>query len=145
MPGDKGGGKGSAYPREMRVDARSWGDSRKLDVGKFAIHDGIKVIISDSLLGRARNSKGSAMELWRSLIAEWSGAAPQMKQAKARHYQEPARCKTMAALWTQLPAWERLGERSCSPTCPSPSGCAAARWRSFSPRSSSRCSSRGPI
>ncbi len=34
-PGDKGGGKGAQpYPREMRIDQRSWGsDSRKLDVG----------------------------------------------------------------------------------------------------------------
>ena len=155
-----GGGKGggSPYPREMRIDQRSWGDHRKLDVGtssegfqvwkdrammflsrerpdvrrlltwaeaqskdgleaelasqaalfgvvdlasaEYAIHDGIKVIIQDSLLGRARNCVERGCELWRSLCAEWSGAAPQLKQAKARRYQEPARCKDLRAVVT---------------------------------------------
>jgi hypothetical protein len=168
-PGDKGGGKGMyPYPREMRIDARSWGDHKKLDVAtsfeafqvwkdrglmflsrerpdvrrlltwaetqskdgleaelpaqaarfgisdltavEYATHDGIKVIILDSLLGRARNCVEKGCELWRSLCAEWSGAAPQLKQAKARRYQEPPRCKDVAELWSRLPAWERLGE-----------------------------------
>jgi hypothetical protein len=152
----------------MRIDARSWGDHRKLDVAttfegfqvwkdrammflsrerpdvrrlltwaetqskesletdlsaqaghfgvadlaaaEYAIHDGIKVIILDSLLGRARNCVERGCELWRSLCAEWSGAAPQLKQAKARRYQEPSRCKDITELWSRLPAWERLGE-----------------------------------
>jgi hypothetical protein len=168
-PGDKGGGKGAyPYPKEMRIDARSWGDHRKLDVAttfegfqvwkdrammflsrerpdvrrlltwaetqskdsleadlsehaarfgvldlaaaEYAIHDGIKVIILDSLLGRARNCVERGCELWRALCAEWSGAAPQLKQAKARRYQEPSRCKDITELWSRLPAWERLGE-----------------------------------
>jgi hypothetical protein len=167
-PGGGGGKGGHQYPREMRIDQRSWGDHRKLDVGtsfegfqvwkdrammflsrerpdvrrlltwaetqskdsleadlhaqaghygvvdlgaaEFAIHDGIKVIIQDSLLGRARNCVERGCELWRSLCAEWSGAAPQLKQAKARRYQEPARCKDVSELWSRLPAWERLGE-----------------------------------
>ena len=168
-PGDKGGGKGAyPYPREMRIDQRSWGDHRKLDVGtsfeafqvwkdrammflsrerpdvrrlltwaeaqskddlesdlaaqafhlgvpdlaatEYAIHDGIKAIILDGLLGRARNCVERGCELWRSLCAEWSGAAPQLKQAKARRYQEPSRCKDTTELWSRLPAWERLGE-----------------------------------
>jgi hypothetical protein len=152
----------------MRIDQRSWGDHRKLDVGtsyegfqvwkdrammflsrerpdvrrlltwaetqskdsleadlpaqaghfdigdldsvEYALHDGIKAIIQDSLLGRARNCVERGCELWRSLTAEWSGAAPQLKQAKARRYQEPARCKDVSELWSRLPAWERLGE-----------------------------------
>ncbi len=167
------GGKGAyPYPREMRIDARSWGDHRKLDVGtsfegfqvwkdrammflsrerpdirrlltwaegqskdsleerlhaqaghfgvadlasaEYAIHDGIKLIILDSLLGRARNCVERGCELWRSLGAEWSGAAPQLKQAKARRYQEPPRCKDITELWSRLPAWERLGEEVLS-------------------------------
>jgi hypothetical protein len=170
--GGGGGGKGGSYPyppKEMRIDARSWGtENRKLDVAtsfegfqvwkdrammflsrerpdirklltwaeaqskdsleaglaqhaaqfgvmdlaaaEYAIHDGIKVIILDSLLGRARNCVERGCELWRSLTAEWSGAAPQLKQAKARRYQEPPRCKDVTELWSRLPAWERLGE-----------------------------------
>ncbi len=77
---------------------------------EYAIHDGIKMTILDSLLGRARNCVERGCELWRSLCAQWSGAAPQLQHAKARRYQYPPTCKGMAELWTQLPAWERLGE-----------------------------------
>ena len=77
---------------------------------EYAIHDGIKLIIRDGLLGRARNCVERGCELWRSLCAEWSGAAPQLKQAKARRFQEPAKCKDTSELWAKLPAWERLGE-----------------------------------
>ncbi len=81
-----------------------------LDAVEFALCDGIQCIIQDSLLSRARSANGGGCELWRSLVAEWSGAAPQLKQAKARRYLEPARSKDMADLWSKLPAWERLGE-----------------------------------
>jgi hypothetical protein len=81
-----------------------------LDAVEYALHDGIKGILEDSLLGRARNCIECGCELWRSLCAEWHGAAPQLKQAKARRYQEPARCKDISELWSRLPAWERLGE-----------------------------------
>ena len=81
-----------------------------LPAAEYATHDGIKSIIQDSLLGRARNCAEHGFELWRALTAEWSGAAPQLKQAKARRYQEPARCKDVAELWSRLPVWERLGE-----------------------------------
>jgi hypothetical protein len=162
------GGRSGYPPKEMRIDGRSWGDHKRLDVAttfegfqiwkdralmflsrerpdirrlltwaegqskdsleadlpahaaqtgvvdlaaaEYAIHDGIKLIIFDSLLGRARNCVERGCELWRSLCAEWSGAAPQLKQAKARRYQEPSRCKDTPELWTRLPAWERLGE-----------------------------------
>ncbi len=39
---------------------------------EYALHDGIKVIILDSLLGRARNCNERGCELWRALCAEWS-------------------------------------------------------------------------
>jgi hypothetical protein len=77
---------------------------------EYAIHDGIKAIVLDSLLIRARNCAGRGFELWRALSAEWSGAAPQLRDARARSYQEPARCKDVGELWAKLPAWERLGE-----------------------------------
>ena len=77
---------------------------------EYAIHDGIKMTILDNLFGRARNCVERGCELWRSLCAEWSGAAPQLQHAKARRYQTPAKCKTVQELWSRLPAWERLGE-----------------------------------
>jgi hypothetical protein len=77
---------------------------------EYAIHDGIKAIVVDGLLGRARNCAGRGCELWRALVAEWSGDAPQMRDAKARRCLDPPRCKDIAELWARLPAWERLGE-----------------------------------
>jgi hypothetical protein len=77
---------------------------------EYAVHDGIKVTITDALLGRARNCVGCGCELWRALCAEWSGAAPQLQHAKARRFQDPPACKNVAELWSRLPAWERLGE-----------------------------------
>ncbi len=77
---------------------------------EYALHDGIKMTIMDTLLGRARNCVERGCELWRSLCAEWSGAAPQLQMAKARRYQDPPTCKNLQELWTRLPAWERLGE-----------------------------------
>jgi len=62
------------------------------------------------LLGRARCCEDRGALLWRNLCAEWSGSTPQYRHAKARQYQDPARAKDVAALWTALPAWERLGE-----------------------------------
>ncbi len=77
---------------------------------EYAVHDGIKAIVLDSLLVRARNCAGRGCELWRALSAEWSGAAPQLRDARARSYQEPVRCKDTHELWSKLAAWERLGE-----------------------------------
>mgnify|MGYP002176398871 CR=1 FL=1 len=77
---------------------------------EYALHDGIKMTIMDSLLGRARNCIERGCELWRSLCAEWSGAAPQLQLAKAKRFQDPPTCKNMQELWSRLPAWERLGE-----------------------------------
>jgi hypothetical protein len=163
-PGMDGG-----RPREMRLDARGWGNSQpKLDIGvavdtfqiwkdrtmmflsrerpdvrrllnwaetqsketlqdgivaqaaylgisdlagvEYALHDGIKMTINDSLLGRAHTCVERGCELWRALCAEWSGAAPQLQLAKARRYQDPPTCKNVQELWSKLPAWERLGE-----------------------------------
>ncbi len=163
-PGMDGG-----RPREMRLDARGWGNNQpKLDIGvandtfqiwkdrammflsrerpdvrkllswaetrtketlqdglaaqaaqlgiadlanvEYALHDGIKMTIMDTLLGRARVCHERGCELWRSLCAEWSGAAPQLQMAKAMRFQQPPTCKNMQELWTKLPQWERLGE-----------------------------------
>jgi hypothetical protein len=166
--GGDSGGKGGSYPRDLRINARDWGDQKKLDVTttydrfmvwkdravthlskerpdvrslltwaekqsqgelaanlgaaatrfgvtdleavEYALHDGIKAILLDSLLVRARNCVGRGTELWRALSAEWSGAAPQLRDARARSFQEPTRCKDTHELWSKLPAWERLGE-----------------------------------
>ena len=81
---------------------------------EYAVHDGIKMTILDSLLGRARNCVERGCELWRSLCAQWSGAAPQLQHAKACRYQTPLRCKTVPELWARLPAWERRGEEAVS-------------------------------
>jgi hypothetical protein len=81
-----------------------------LAAAEYAIHDGIKAIVVDGLLGRARNCAGRGCELWRSLVAEWSGDAPQLRDAKARRCLDPPRCKDITELWARLPAWERLGE-----------------------------------
>ncbi len=166
--GGYGGGKGDGYTRDLRINARDWGDHRKLDstttydgfhiwkdralahlskerpdvrellmwsetqskdqleatlgesaarlgvvdlrAVEYAVHDGIKAIVLDSLLGRARSCLGRGCELWRALSAEWHGSAPQLRDAKARSYLEPRRAKDISDLWTRLSEWERLGE-----------------------------------
>ncbi len=50
---------------------------------EYALHDGIKMTLQDTLLGRARGCIERGCELWRVLCAEWSGAAPQLQAAKA--------------------------------------------------------------
>ena len=162
----KSGGRG--YEREFRIDSRSWGNHRALDlaaapeaflvwrdralgylcrespdvrkllvwaeaqtkeglaagmedaaaefgiadVGKidYVLFEGIKLVVSDILLTRARACEGHGVELWRRLHSEWKGSAPQLKHANARRFQDPARCTSVAGLWEALPAWERLGE-----------------------------------
>ena len=74
------------------------------------LFEAVKHIIAVSLLTRARACDGRGTELCRRLHCEWQGSAPQLKHAKARKYQEPARCATVAGLWEALPEWERLGE-----------------------------------
>jgi hypothetical protein len=71
---------------------------------------GIQTIVLDSLLQRARNCAGRGCEFWRALHAEWHGAAPQLRDAKARRFTDPPRCKDIGELWSRLAAWERLGE-----------------------------------
>ncbi len=148
-PGMDGG-----RPREMRLDARGWGNNQpKLDIGvandtfqiwkdrammflsrerpdvrkllgwaetctketlqnglaaqaaqlgisdlanvEYALHDGIKMTIMDTLLGRARVCHERGCELWRSLCAEWSGSAPQLQMAKAMRFRRPATSKNV--------------------------------------------------
>jgi hypothetical protein len=77
---------------------------------EYALHDGIKMTLQDTLLGRARGCIERGCELWRTLCAEWSGSAPQLQHARARRYMSPPTCKNIQELWSRLPAWERLGE-----------------------------------
>ena len=45
------------------------------------LFEGIKCVIHDSLLVRARPCASSGFELWRRLHSEWEGSAPQLKHA----------------------------------------------------------------
>ncbi len=171
-------GGSSGKPKELRINARDWGDGRKLDVTtsfehfqvwkdratmflskerpdvrllltwaeaqsqvdleanlcaqaahlgvddlllvEFGLHDGIKTIIVDGLLGRARNCVGKGLELWRALVAEWSGGGDHVLDARARRYIDPPRAKDVADLWAKIPSWERLGEEVLSAGFPLP-------------------------
>jgi hypothetical protein len=53
----------------------------------YVVFEGIKSIIADSLLSRARVcGDGRGLELWRKLHTEWKGSAPQVIAAKARKF-----------------------------------------------------------
>ncbi len=177
-PGFGGVGGGGSRPKELRINARDWSDSRKLDVTtsfehfqvwkdralmflskerpdvrallvwaetqsqadleahlraqsaqlgvddlaavEYGLHDGIKTIVVDSLLGRARNCVGKGCELWRALVAEWSGNGEHVLDAKARRYLEPPRAKDVADLWAKVAAWERMGEEVIASGLPLP-------------------------
>jgi hypothetical protein len=86
-------------------------DFPKID---FTLHSAITLTLADSLLGRARGCEERGLLLWRNLCAEWAGSAPQYRLAKAKSFQDPARSKDFAALWSALPAWMRLGEEVSS-------------------------------
>jgi hypothetical protein len=76
----------------------------------YALFEGIKHIIHDNLLGRARIcGAGRGLELWRKLHSEWQGAAPQVIAAKSKKFQDPLKCSNVLQLWEALPAWEQLG------------------------------------
>ena len=92
----------------------------------YVILESLKMIMSDSLLSRARAcDNGRGLELWRKLYAEWRGSAPQVMAAKAREFQDPQRCQLMQQLcvWGRggrgrgggregggaLPSWKQLG------------------------------------
>ena len=65
----------------------------------YVIFESLKMIMSDSLLSRARACEdGRGLELWRKLHAEWRGSAPQVIAAKARKFQDPQRCQSMQQL-----------------------------------------------
>ncbi len=171
-------GGGGGRPKDLRINARDWGDGRKLDVTttfehfqvwkdrammflskerpdvralltwaetqtqahleanldaqsahfgvgdlaavEYGLHDGIKIIVVDGLLGRARNCVGRGCELWRALVAEWSGDGNHVRDAKARRYLDPPRAKDTADLWTKLSSWERLGEEVVTSGLPLP-------------------------
>ena len=87
----------------------------------YALFEGIKHIIHDNLLGRARIcGAGRGLELWRKLHSEWQGAAPQVIAAKAKRFQDPVKCSNVLQLWEALPAWEQLGAEITSGGYPLP-------------------------
>ena len=56
----------------------------------YVIFESLKMIMSDSLLSRARGCEnGRGLELWRKLHAECRGSAPQVIAAKAWKFQDP--------------------------------------------------------
>jgi hypothetical protein len=81
-----------------------------VDRVSYVVFEAVKSIMTDALLARARAcGEGRGLELWRRLHSEWRGSAPQVIAAKARRYQDPARCHDMKKLWEALPVWEQLG------------------------------------
>ena len=86
-----------------------------------ALFEGIKDIINDTLLSRARAcGDGRGLELWRKLKSEWEGTAPQVIAAKARRFNDPIRCATALSLWDELPKWEQLGVEVAAGGCQAP-------------------------
>ena len=75
----------------------------------LSLFAGIKYIIADNLLSRARSCDGRGLELWRKLHTEWVGAANQVTSARAARYLDPTRCTTALQLWEALPKWELQG------------------------------------
>ena len=75
----------------------------------YTMFEGIKFVITDSMLGRARTCEGPGLELWRKLRAEWMGSSTQVVTAKMHRFMKPARCSSVAQLWEALPLWEKLG------------------------------------
>jgi len=110
-------------PEMLEADTEKEGATRtkllegpdKVALVSYALYDGIKHLLADTLLGRAKAcGDGRGLELWRRLHAEWSGSAPQVLSAKSRKYQEPERCSSASTLWEALPPWIRLGEELVS-------------------------------
>ena len=79
---------------------------------EYGLHDGIKTIVVDSLLGRARNCVGRGCELWRALVAEWSGDGNQVRDAKARRYLDPPGPRTPPSSGRSSRRGSGLGRRS---------------------------------
>jgi hypothetical protein len=87
----------------------------------YVLFEGIKHVLHDNLLGRARIcGVGRGLELWRKLHSEWQGAAPQVIAAKSKRFQDPAKCSNVLHLWEALPAWEQLGAEIASGGYPLP-------------------------
>ena len=104
----------------------------------YVLFEGIKHVVHDNLLSRARTCDGRGLELWRKLHSEWEGAAPQVVAAKAKSYQDPRRCGTVLQLWEDFPAWEQLGAEVVSGGFPSRTGSRPTRSRSSCRRTWSR-------
>lgn len=70
---------------------------------------GLRTIIHDNLLGRAR-AAGRGLELWRKLRSEARGSAPALAAVKAQQWSQPRQSASVAALWTDLDDWLLLGQ-----------------------------------
>jgi hypothetical protein len=104
-----------------RFGAHENGVTEDANEVSYILFEGIKHIISDNLLSRARLcGDGCGLDLWRRLHSEWQGAAPQVVAAKARRFQDPARCGNILQLWEIMPAWEQLGEEVIAGGLPMP-------------------------
>ena len=83
---------------EEEAGARECGVSDGVAGISYTLFEGIKFILNDSMLGRARTCDGRGLELWRKLRAEWMGSSALVVTAKAQRYMEPARCSSVAQL-----------------------------------------------
>ena len=75
------------------------------DAVSYAISEGIRFIVSDKVLSRARSCKGRGFEVWHALHKE---STPGIA-AKATRFQDPVRCTSVLQLLGALPRWEQLG------------------------------------
>ena len=103
---------------------------RDLEAVDYVLFDGVKSIITDSLLGRARGCEERGLELWRGLCAEWHGSAPQYKHAKARRFQDPPDAGTCRHFGRPSQSGSALARKSAQPASMCQTGLRARRSRS---------------
>ena len=84
---------------------RAIGITEVAETLNHVLFGGIKAIIADNLLDRARLCESNGLELWRRLHMEWEGAAPLVVSAKARQWQDPHRCSSTLQLWDKFGNW----------------------------------------
>jgi len=126
----------SIGPDEEAEGAREAGLEESVGLVSFALYEGVKHIIADTLLPRARAcGDGRGLELWRKLHVEWEGAAPQVVASKASRFQDPTRCSTEMKLWEELPKWEQLGAEVVSGGYPMPDWVKASALNKLVPTS----------
>ena len=83
------------------------------EVLAHTLFEGLKHLLADNIMGHARLCEASGacgVQLWRRLNMEWERCEPQVRHARARLFQDPERCSSVAALWDALPRWLQQGE-----------------------------------